>query len=118
MQVAIYIRIGNKPEELSFTEALEQRKLREYAEQHGYDICAAVTEYAAGSDPRPVLERLLSAPSERFQAILTAKPTSLCRDTFGCAAWERKAASHGKQFIFAEDFAIRKVISDKTNGSR
>lgn len=118
MRVAIYIRLGNKPEVLSLQEALEQRKLREYAEQHGYDICEAVTEYAAAFEPRPVLERLLATSSNRFQAILSNKPSSFCRDPFELGSWRTRASSQGKRLIFAADHDIRNSISDKFYGFR
>lgn len=118
MRVAIYIRFGNKPEVLSLQEALEQRKLRTYAEQHGYDICEAVTEYVTAFEPRPILERLLAAPSDQFQAILSDKPSHFCRDFFELGVWKSKAASQGKRLIFADDNDLRNAISDKLYGFR
>lgn len=102
MKVAVYIRFGNRPETITFEKALAEHRLREYAEQHNYQICDEVVEFASAQGRLPELERLIGDSSKKVQGILCLAPSAICRQPMMLPIWEQRACRHNKRFLFTE----------------
>lgn len=102
MKVAVYIRFGNRPETISFEKALAERRLREYAEQHNYQICDEVVEFASAQGGLPKLKQLLNRSPTDVPGILCLSPATVCRHPMMMPLLEHRARKHNKHFYFAE----------------